>query len=50
MRLPRAILAAGLLALAGCSSWNPLVFLGIVGEPANKPQVRGAPLAVYIRR
>ena len=27
---------------------NPIVMTE--GEPANKPQVRGAPLAVYIRR
>ncbi len=24
-------------ALSGCSSWNPLVAVGIVSEPANKP-------------
>jgi len=31
-----ALLAAA-LTLAGCSSWNPLVALGIKAEPANKP-------------
>ena len=25
------------LAATGCSSWNPLVAMGIVSEPANKP-------------
>jgi outer membrane protein assembly factor BamB len=29
--------AAIALALAGCGSWSPLVALGIVNEPANKP-------------
>ena len=33
--------AAAALALAGCGSWNPLVAVGLVSEPANKP----APLA-----
>jgi outer membrane protein assembly factor BamB len=43
MRPLRAILAAGLLALAGCSSWswNPLVAVGILAEPANKPTPLG---------
>lgn len=36
MRSVAAALAAGLLA-AGCSSWNPLVSLGIKSEPAHKP-------------
>jgi outer membrane protein assembly factor BamB len=38
MTLARA-LAAGVAAaaLAGCSSWNPLVALGIKSEPAHKP-------------
>jgi outer membrane protein assembly factor BamB len=31
-------LAAG---LAGCSSWNPLVSVGIMSEPANKPTPLG---------
>ena len=32
-----ALLAAAGLALAGCSSWNPLVALGLKSEPAHKP-------------
>jgi outer membrane protein assembly factor BamB len=32
-----ALLAAAALALAGCSSWNPLVALGFKTESANKP-------------
>jgi outer membrane protein assembly factor BamB len=32
-----ALLAAAALTLAGCSSWNPLVFLGFKTEPADKP-------------
>jgi outer membrane protein assembly factor BamB len=35
--LPFALLAAAALALAGCSSWNPLVALGFKTESANKP-------------
>jgi outer membrane protein assembly factor BamB len=33
------MLAAAVLAVsaAGCSSWNPLVAIGLVSEPANKP-------------
>jgi outer membrane protein assembly factor BamB len=31
------LLAAAALALAGCSSWNPLVALGFKTESANKP-------------
>lgn len=30
-------LAATAVALAGCGSWNPLVWVGIMSEPANKP-------------
>jgi hypothetical protein len=45
MRIVHAILAVGLLALAGCSSWpfswNPLVSVGILAEPANKPTPLG---------
>lgn len=37
MRLAPALAAAAALALAGCSSWNPLVALGIKSEPAHKP-------------
>jgi outer membrane protein assembly factor BamB len=39
MRTLRAALAAAVLAscLAGCSSWNPLVALGLKSEPAHKP-------------
>jgi outer membrane protein assembly factor BamB len=29
--------AALVLAASGCSSWNPLVAIGLVNEPANKP-------------
>jgi outer membrane protein assembly factor BamB len=32
-----ALAAAAALALAGCSSWNPLVAMGFKTEPANKP-------------
>lgn len=32
-----ALLAAAGLVLAGCSSWNPLVALGLKSEPAHKP-------------
>ena len=32
-----AAAAAIALALSGCSSWNPLVAMGIKSEPANKP-------------
>jgi len=38
LRLARLIAAAAVVVvLPGCSSWNPLVALGIVNEPANKP-------------
>ena len=38
MRIARAMaLAAAAAALAGCSSWNPLVTIGIMSEPAHKP-------------
>ena len=46
-------LAAG---LAGCSSWNPLVAVGIMSEPANVPTplgpVKGTvlPKAVWIQQ
>ena len=43
-RLAVAIaLAAG---LSGCSSWNPLVSIGIMSEPANPP----TPLGPVIHR
>jgi outer membrane protein assembly factor BamB len=32
-----ACAAAAVTLLAGCSTWNPLVALGIKSEPANKP-------------
>jgi outer membrane protein assembly factor BamB len=32
-----ALAAAALAAAAGCSSWNPLVALGLQNAPANKP-------------
>jgi len=41
MRILRAILTAGLLSLAGCTTWNPLIAMGILAEPANKPTVLG---------
>ncbi|HUL95038.1 MAG TPA: outer membrane protein assembly factor BamB [Usitatibacter sp.] len=37
MRLARLALAAAALALAGCTSYNPLVALGFKSEAANKP-------------
>ena len=38
MRTLRIAAAAALaLALSGCSTWNPLVAVGIMSEPANKP-------------
>src|SRR5258708_9050612 len=39
--LLRAAFVAALLALAGCTSWNPLVAVGILAEPANKPTPLG---------
>lgn len=35
--MTRALALAAALALAGCSTYNPLVALGIKSEPANKP-------------
>lgn len=49
-----AALLAGLGALAGCSTWNPLVAVGIMSEPAHKPTPLGPvtgsvlPKAVWI--
>ncbi|HUQ28388.1 MAG TPA: PQQ-binding-like beta-propeller repeat protein, partial [Usitatibacter sp.] len=38
MTLPRALAALAVAAsLAGCSTYNPLVALGIQSEPAHKP-------------
>jgi outer membrane protein assembly factor BamB len=39
MRTARLALAAAIAAgaLAGCTSWNPLVNFGIISEPAHKP-------------
>jgi len=37
MRAGRALLLAAAATLAGCSSWNPLVAVGIITEPAHKP-------------
>lgn len=37
MRLAPAWLAAAALLAAGCSSWNPLVAIGLKSEPAHKP-------------
>ncbi len=36
LRIALGALVLG-LAAAGCSSWNPLVAVGIMSEPANKP-------------
>jgi outer membrane protein assembly factor BamB len=33
----KALIAAAALLLSGCSTWNPLVAIGIMSEPANKP-------------
>jgi len=37
MRLLRCVAVVATVGLAGCSSWNPLVSMGIMSEPANKP-------------
>lgn len=37
MRIARTALALAALSLAGCSSWNPLVSVGLMNEPPNKP-------------
>lgn len=37
MRIARSAAALLALGLAGCASYNPLVWLGIKNEPANKP-------------
>ena len=37
MRIAHLVLAAALLLPAACSSWNPLVAMGIRSEPAHKP-------------
>jgi outer membrane protein assembly factor BamB len=38
MRIARAlVLGAVAAAAAGCSTWNPLVAIGIMSEPAHKP-------------
>lgn len=37
MKALRHLAVAAALLLAGCSSWNPLVAVGIMHEPANKP-------------
>ncbi|HEX4331520.1 MAG TPA: outer membrane protein assembly factor BamB [Usitatibacter sp.] len=37
MRIARIAFAAAALSLAGCSSWNPLVMVGLMSEPPNKP-------------
>jgi hypothetical protein len=34
---PRIGVLATALVLSACSTWNPLVALGIKSEPANKP-------------
>lgn len=33
----KALVAAAALLLSACSTWNPLVAIGIMSEPANKP-------------
>ncbi len=58
MKALRMVLGAVVLALAaaGCGSWNPLVAMGIVSEPANKPtplapiQASVTPRAVWTQR
>jgi outer membrane protein assembly factor BamB len=37
MKALRLAAAALSIAVAGCSTWNPLVAVGIMSEPANKP-------------
>jgi outer membrane protein assembly factor BamB len=37
MRLAPAWLAGVALVVAGCGSWNPLVWVGLKSEPAHKP-------------
>ncbi|HEX3063776.1 MAG TPA: outer membrane protein assembly factor BamB [Usitatibacter sp.] len=37
MRIARLALAAVAVSLAGCGSWNPLVAIGFMNEPPNKP-------------
>lgn len=37
MKTVKLALAMALLAPAACSTWNPLVAIGIVSEPAHKP-------------
>ena len=37
MRIARFGLTLAALALGGCSSWNPLVSVGLMSEPPNKP-------------
>src|SRR5437868_7027515 len=37
MRIARFALTLAALSLAGCSSWNPLVSVGLMNEPPNKP-------------
>jgi len=37
MRALTIALAAALLLPAGCSSWNPLVMVGIMSQPGHKP-------------
>jgi outer membrane protein assembly factor BamB len=55
VRMASGAIALG-VAVAGCSSWNPLVSLGIVNEPANKPlpltpiQASVSPRAVWTAR
>ena len=37
MRIARTALTVAALSLAGCSSWNPLVSVGLMNAPANQP-------------
>jgi outer membrane protein assembly factor BamB len=37
MRIARMALASAALSLAGCTSWNPLVTVGLMSGPANPP-------------
>ena len=37
MRIAGIVFVGAALSLAGCSSWNPLVSVGLMSEPPNKP-------------
>ena len=49
----RIAIAAGLVfaaGLSGCGSWNPLVMVGIMSEPSNKPTPLGPITATVLPR